>query len=64
MRAFLDRSKAIFYEIIMTFLQGAIKWSHEGFRYFQIMLIFIIVNEIGLYTRYESHLEAFILVRY
>ena len=34
----------------MTFLQGAIKWSHEGFMCFLIILIFIIVKDIVLYT--------------
>ena len=32
----LDRSKASLYEVIMTSLQGAIMWSHEGIRYFLI----------------------------
>ena len=31
-----DRSKANIYEVIMTSLQGAIKWSDEGSRYFLI----------------------------
>ena len=33
---FPDRSKANLYEVVMTSLLGAIKWSHEGFRYFLI----------------------------
>ena len=32
----MDRSKANLYEVIMTSLQGAIKWSYEGIRYFLI----------------------------
>ena len=34
--AFPDRSKANLYEVIMTSLQVAKKWSHEGSRYFFI----------------------------
>ena len=42
----------------MTSLQGAIKWSHEGVMFFSIkILIFILVNEIELYTG-KSPLEA------
>ena len=31
-----DRSKANHYEVVMTSLEGAIKWYHEGFMYFMI----------------------------
>ena len=41
----------------MTSLQGAIKWSHEGFSYFDKILIFISVKEIVSYTG-KSPLEA------
>ena len=42
----------------MTSLQGAIKWSHEGNRYFyDKILIFISVKEIVLYIG-NSPLEA------
>ena len=42
----------------MTSLQGAIKWPHEGNRYFSDkILIFILVKEIVLYTG-KSPLEA------
>ena len=46
----------------MTSLQGAIKWSHEVFRYFLIkILIFILVREFVLYTG-KSPLEASLLL--
>ena len=58
MRAIPDRSKAYLYEVSMTSLQGAIKWSHEGFRYFLIkILIIILVEEIVLHTG-KSHLNC------
>ena len=41
----------------MTSLQGAIKWSHEGIRFSDKILIFILVKEIVLYTG-KSPLEA------
>ena len=42
----------------MASLQGAIKWSREGIRYFfDKILIFISVKEIVLYTG-KSPLEA------
>ena len=53
----MDRSKANLYEVIMTSLQGAIKWSHEGIRFSDKILIFILVKEIVLYTG-KSPLEA------
>ena len=48
-----DTSKANLYEVIMTSLQEAIKGSHEGFKYFLIIL----VKKIVLYTG-KSPLEA------
>ena len=54
----LDRSKANPNEVIMTSLQGTIKWSHEGIRYFSDkILIFILVKEIVLFTG-KSPFEA------
>ena len=48
-----DRSKVNLYLVIMTPLQGAIKWFHESDK----ILIFILVKEIVLYTG-KSPLEA------
>ena len=41
-----DKPKANLYEAIMTFLQGAIKWSHEG----SMILTLISAKEIMLCT--------------
>ena len=41
----------------MTSLQVAIRWAHEGFRYFLIKYTFILVKEIVLYTG-KSPLET------
>ena len=46
----------------MTSLQGAIKWSHKGIRYYaDKILIFILVKEIVLFTG-KSPLKAPFLI--